>query len=213
MRLFRTISVSVALALALIVTLTALVVAHRQISAGSYNIALGWADEPTYVGELNAVEAIVTDQDDNPVIDLQPGDLTVTVSTGGQTSDPVALEPAFDPDEGTGLLGDYRGALIPTSPGDYTFHLTGSIHGQAVDATATSGPDTFDSPAEPAAIEFPNQVPSVSELATRIESVDSRSSNDAQTALYVGAGLGAAGVIIGLVALAFALRMRRQPTA
>jgi hypothetical protein len=212
-RFFRLLAASVALALALSLTLAGLVVAHTQISSGSYNVALGWADEPTYVGELNAVEAIVTDQDGNAVTDLQPGDLTVTVTAGGQTSDPLALEPAFDPEEGTGLLGDYRAAMIPTIPGDYTFHLTGSIHGQSVDATATSGPDTFDAPAEPAAIEFPNQVPSVSELATRIESVDSRSSSDSQTALYVGAGLGAAGVVIGLVALAFALRAHRQPAA
>jgi hypothetical protein len=210
-RFFRLLAAGVVLASALGLALTGLVAAHTQVSTGPYKIALGWADEPTYVGELNAVEAIVTDQNDDPVTDLQPGDLVVTVSAGGQTSDPLALEPAFDPEEGTGQLGDYRAALIPTIPGDYTFHLTGRLHGQAVDATATSGPDTFDAPAEASAIEFPNQVPSVSELATRIESVDSRSSNDSRTALYVGAGLGAAGVFIGLAALALAIRARRQP--
>ncbi len=213
MRSFRVISISVALSLALSLIVATLTLGHTQITAGTYTVALGWADEPTYVGELNAVEAIVSDQDGSPVDDLGPGDLTVTVTAGGQTSDPLALEPAFDTEEGTGLPGDYRAAIIPTIPGDYTFHLTGAIHGTAVDATATSAPDTFDSPAEPTEVQFPNQVPSGSQLADRIDRVDSRASSDAQTALLVGGGLGGAGIVIGIVALAFAIRTRRQPQA
>ena len=212
MRFIRPISVALAVACTLAMVAAAAALAHVPFTVGNYSVALGWANEPTYVGELNAVEAIVTDQNGDPVNDLQPGDLQVVVSAGGQTFHPLALEPAFDPNEGTGLPGDYRAELIPTQPGDYTLHLTGNIHGAAVDETATSGPDTFDSPEEPTSIEFPNQVPSVSELATRIQSVDSRSSSDAQTALYVGAGLGLVGIVVGLIALFVAFRVRRRPT-
>ncbi len=213
MRFIRTTSTAAAIACSLAIALAAVALAHVPFTVGTYSVALGWANEPTYVGQLNAVEAIVTDQNGDPVNDLQPGDLQVVVSAGGQTSDPLALEPAFDTEEGTGMRGDYRADLIPTLPGDYTFHLTGTIHGNAVDETAASGPDTFDSPQEPTAVEFPDQVPSVSELATRIQSVDSRSSSDSQTALYVGGGLGIAGIVIGLIALFFAFRVRRQATA
>ena len=79
------------------------------------------------------------------VTDLNDGDLKVTVSIGGQTSDALDLLNTFDPDTGLGVPGDYEAPIMPTAPGDYTFHLTGSIHGTAVDETATSSDATFNS--------------------------------------------------------------------
>jgi hypothetical protein len=212
LRFVRVLPAALAIGAVLTVVVAGSVAAHVQLTVGTYKVALGWANEPTYVGELNAVEVIVSDQAGNPVTDLGSGDLTVTVTAGGQTSEPLALAPAFDTEEGTGIPGDYRADLIPTIPGDYTFHLTGTIHGQAVDETATSAPDTFDSPSDPTAAQFPDKVPSVSELATRIDRVDSRSAADAQQALLVGGGLGLAGVVIGVAALALAFRTRRLGT-
>ena len=72
------------------------------------------------------------------------------------------------------MPGDYEAPLTPTVPGDYTFHLTGKVHGQAIDETATSSDSTFDSAVEATDIEFPTKLPSLSEVATRLDRIDSR---------------------------------------
>jgi hypothetical protein len=39
-----------------------------------------------------------------------------------------------------GTPGDYRAFFIPTAPGGYSFHFTGTIKGQKIDQTFKSGP-------------------------------------------------------------------------
>ena len=198
------------------------VAAHIVKQVGPYTVALGWVREPTYVGQLNAVQVVIKDAKGNPVSDLGADDLKVVVSTAGQQSDPMSLAPTFDEDTGLGIPGDYEAPLIPTAPGDYTFHVTGTIHSTKIDETATSSDTTFDSVVDPSAVQFPNKLPAVGDLATRIERVDARvqsqisAANDAkssaQGALVVGIAVGGAGVLIGLVGLALAI-MARRPRA
>lgn len=163
-----------AVAAALVLVSAAVVSAHVVKQFGTYTVALGWQHEPTYVGEINAVEAFVTDSTGAPVADLSPDDLTVTVTFGDQTSDPLPLLPSYDEDTGLGTKGDYLAAIIPTKSGDYTFHLSGKIHDQAVDETATSSDSTFNSVQDPAAIQFPDTLPTISDLVTRIERLEAR---------------------------------------
>jgi len=195
------------------------VAAHIVKHVGPYTVALGWVHEPAYVGQLNAVQVVIKDAKGNPVSDLTADDLKVVVSTAGQQSDPLSLAPTFDEDTGLGIPGDYEAPLIPTSPGDYTFHVTGMIHSTKIDETATSSDTTFDSVVDPSAVQFPSKLPAIGDLATRIERVDARvqsqlaAANDAksssQGALVVGLGVGGAGVLIGLVALTLAIMARR----
>jgi len=148
--------------------------AHVVKTIGTYSVALGWVHEPTFVGELNAVQVVIKDAAGKPVNDLNDGDLKVTVSVGGQTSNPLSLLNTFDPDTGLGVPGDYEAAIIPTAPGDYTFHLTGSIHGTAVDETATSSDSTFNSAVDSTGIQFQNQLPTLTEITTRLDRIDAR---------------------------------------
>ena len=198
------------------------VAAHIVKQVGPYTVALGWVREPTYVGQLNAVQVVIRDAKGNPVSDLTADDLKVVVSTAGQQSDPMSLAPTFDEDTGLGIPGDYEAPMIPTAPGDYTFHVTGTIHNTKIDETATSSDTTFDSVVDPSAVQFPNKLPPVGDLATRLERVDARvqsqisAANDAkssaQGALVVGIAVGGAGVLIGLVGLALAI-MAKRPRA
>ena len=217
--------------------------AHIVKTFGPYTVALGWVHEPTYVGEQNAVQVVIKDAAGKAVTDLNDGDLKVTVATGGKTSDPLDLLNTFDPDTGLGVPGDYEAPIIPTAPGDYTFHLTGSIHGTAVDETATSSDSTFNSAVDATGIQFPNQLPALTDVITRLDRIDARLSaspapssgaaaaasaapvdnpavdaanaaaasaqSTANTALLVGGVIGSAGVIIGLAAVALAMRGRR----
>ena len=148
--------------------------AHVLKDFGPYSVALGWVTEPTYVGQVNAVQVVIKDKQGKAITDVPDGDLKVVVSAGGQTSAELSLTNKFDEDTGLGVPGDYEAPLTPTVPGDYTFHLTGKVHGQAIDETATSSDSTFNSAVEATDIEFPTKLPSLSEVATRLDRIDSR---------------------------------------
>jgi hypothetical protein len=178
----RTARTAMSLATTAILAGAAITQGHVLQTIGDYSVALGWAIEPTYVGAVNAVQVVVQDKAGTPVSDLADGDLSVVVSFEGATSDPFPLLNRFDADTGLGVAGDYEAPLMPTVPGDYTFHLTGSIHGQAVDETATSGESTFDSAVEPTAIQFPTALPALSQILTRLDRIEARLSGDEPTA-------------------------------
>jgi hypothetical protein len=211
-RLSRAIARSIPLAL-LALALATPALAHVVKQVGPYTVAIGWVHEPTYTGQENAVQVLITDQDGKPVADLTADDLTVVVTTAGQDSDPLALEPTYDEDVGLGIPGDYEATIIPTAPGDYTFHVTGMIHDQAIDETVTSSDSTFDTVTDPVGIQFPDQLPALGDLATRIDRVDSRvssASSGASLALVAGLVVGGAGVVLGVAGLVLAMRARRQ---
>jgi hypothetical protein len=210
-----------------------IVTAHTVKKVGPYTLEIGWQHEPTYVGEANGVQVIVTDADDQPITDLTEDDIKVVASTGGQQTGELAFEPAFDLEEGDGPMGQYNAAIMPTEPGDYTFHITGAIHGEAVDVTVTSGDETFDTVKGTTDIQFPTKLPTLTEVVTRLDRIDARltdsgptqaavdaaqaSAADAQQAadraLLVGGGIGLAGLLVGAWALFTARRGSRGAQA
>ncbi len=169
--------------------------AHEVSKAGPYRIAIGWLFEPpsgtvTYIGEPNAVQIFVdkptaTDEIGDPVGDLNADcdhpDIQVTVTFGTLTSKPLCPRPAYDPDTGLGRKDEYDATLTPTKAGDYTFHLFGTIHGEKVDHTVKSAPDTFDTVGDASAVEFPTAAPALSDVATKVDQVGTRA-GDALTA-------------------------------
>jgi hypothetical protein len=205
--------------------------AHVAKQAGPYTIEIGWQNEPTYVGEANAVLIIVHDADDQPVTDLAEDDVKVVVSTGGDQTGELTFEPAFEAEEGEGPLGEYHAPIIPTAPGDYTFRFTGAIHGEPVDIEVTSGDETFDSVKGTSEIQFPTKLPTLPEVVTRLDQIDERlaggegptqedldaalaSAESAQQAadraLLGGGGIGLVGLAVGIWSLAAS---RRAPRA
>jgi hypothetical protein len=222
----------VAAPLALLMTLlsSGTTSAHFPVTAGPYTIEVGWKNEPAYVGQQNAVLVIVTDADDKPVTDLPADALSVVVSTGGQQSTALPFEPAFDAAEGEGTLGEYDAAILPTAPGGYDFHITGTIHEQTVDLTVKST-DTQEPVSGTSDIEFPTKLPSLTEIATRLDRIDGRietlsagggnqaaldaamaaaaqARDDAQFALIIGSSVGFAGLLVGALAVWLTLRAR-----
>jgi len=200
----------------------ATVAAHVPETVGDYTIEVGWKVEPAVVGQQNAVIAIVTDAEGNPVTDLPDDALQVVVSTGGHQSDALTFAPGFDPEEKTGPLGQYEATIVPTAPGGYDFHITGSVHGQTVDVTVTS--DKRQEPVVGASdLEFPTKLPSSADVATRLDRIDARiqalgaaathadvdaARADAQRALFIGGGLGFLGLVVGLLGVFLAMRAR-----
>jgi len=170
----RTIGAALSGAAILVIATSGIASAHVVKQFGSYSIALGWLTEPTFVGEPNAVVAIVTDANGKPVNDLNSGDLTVTVTAGGQTSAVLPLDPSYDADTGFGTQGLYFTDLMPTQPGDYTFHLAGKVHDAAVDETATSSDTTFNAAQDAASVQFPVKVPTTTEISAKVDKLDTR---------------------------------------
>jgi hypothetical protein len=201
------------LALAAIVPVSA----HEIRTVGSYQFTVGWLHEPAYADEQNAVQFLLKDAAGNAVTDLTDT-LKVEVIYQGQKMPALSLTPTFDPDTGLGKPGEYLASLIPTRPGDYTFHFTGSIKSQAVDQSFTSSPSTFDAVKDPTSVEFPAQDPTRAQITQRLNRLDPRiaaaqttAKNDVDLArnlaivgIVLGA-LGTAGLVVGLT------RGRRSP--
>jgi len=192
--------------------------AHEQRQVGAYQLTVGWQHEPAYTDTLNAAQLLIHDAKGAPVDDLgNPPTLHVTVTTNGQTSPPLDLRASFDSDTGLGTHGEFDASVIPTRAGDYTFHFTGTIAGQAIDQSFTSSDKTFDSVVAPAGVQFPDKLPAASDITTSISklgpridaaTVAAKSDKDkastattlAVIALAVGAVLGGGGILIGLSA-------------
>ncbi|TME84980.1 MAG: hypothetical protein E6I45_00205 [Chloroflexi bacterium] len=225
---------AIAVAVAVGLLATAPVAAHVVEHAGPYTLEIGWQNEPTYVGAPNGVQVIVHDASDKPVNDLKTDDLKVVVSTGGKQSDELTFDPAFDLEEGFGTPGEYNAAIVPTAPGDYTFHVTGTIKSTKVDISVTSSEETFDTVKGTSDIEFPTKLPTLPEIVTRLDRIDARIATPsgaptqaavdaadahaadaraaADRALAVGVVLGGIGVVLGAAALFVAIRgTRRSP--
>jgi hypothetical protein len=210
-----------ALAMALLLLGVAPALAHEARTIGNLDVEVGWGTEPAYAGEVNSVQLLLT-RNGKPVTDL--GDtLDVEVAFGDQTQN-LTIEPFFEEGE-FGTPGDYRAWLIPTAPGQYSFHFTGSVNGQDVDETFTSGPKTFDDIENPQSVEFPVQQPSTGELAERIDRVEPRlasaigdvqadvqttadDASSAKTFGLIGLVVGAIGLIVAIVALVTSRRKR-----
>ena len=210
--------------------------AHTHIEVGEYHVSIGWVNEPTFVGQPNGVEFSIEDHDEQPVTDLEAGAVQVVVSTAGRETAQPPMEPGFNVEGGFGTLGQYEAELMPTTPGEYTFHFTGTIHDEPVDVTVTSGEDTFSPVRSSTDIEFPVKVPTLADVATRLDRIDGRiaavqsdapaalvaaraatdaaraATNSANSALLIGSLIGAAGVVLAIAALFVAMRAGRRGT-
>lgn len=195
--------------------------AHEERTVGGFHLAVGFGEEPAYAGQENSVELFLHDANDQAIADL--GDtLQVIVGYQDQTMPPMTMQPNFEVGE-FGTPGDYRAFFFPTRPGSYSFHLTGSIKGQKVDETFTSGPDTFSDVQDPSSVEFPAKDPTTGQLAERLDRELPRVTAGAQAAAagvrdradgartlaVIGVVAGGLGLILGAAGLAMGLRRRR----
>jgi len=199
--------------------------AHTGASVGKIEMETGFVNEPAYVGQPNGALLILM-HEGKPVLDL--GDaVTVQVSFGDETTESQTLEPAFFFEDGeleSGTPGEYQYSFIPSQPGPYTFHFQGTVDGQKIDESFTSGPKTFDEVVDPVAAAFPAvTAPTNEELATRLDQETTRTddavtraeaaASDAQSAADSTKTLAMLGLLvgtIGVIAAVIALVTRKR---
>jgi hypothetical protein len=213
--------VAATIAALLVPQLAAPASAHEGKTVGKYHFVVGFGDEPAYAGEKNSVQLILADAKDRPVTDLADT-LKVEVSTGDSEPLALSMEPFFEVGE-FGTPGDYRAFFIPTAPGSYSFHFTGTIKGQKVDQTFRSGPQSFSDIEDPAQVQYPVKQPTGGQLATRADRETARvdaaltaerdqakdDAASARTLAIIGLIVGVLGLVAAGIALA---RGRRSPS-
>jgi hypothetical protein len=195
--------------------------AHEIRNVGKYQFTVGFGVEPAYLDQKNFIQFFLHDRATGKPITNLGDSLKVAVQFGSQSLD-LALEPSFDPDTGLGTPGEYDAFFFPTAPGKYTFHFTGSIDGQKVDESFTSGPTTFSEVEDPGPVQFPVKVPTVGEVGQlvqnqgrRLSAQVSSASDDASSAKtlgLIGIVVGAIGLLTAAGALVVARRRTRSAT-
>jgi hypothetical protein len=184
------------LALLLLLLVAVPAFAHERREVDGYTFVVGFIGEPVFTGQKSGLEFQVN-RGEEPVEDLAES-LTAVAIYQDQTLD-LPLSPRF------GQPGWYQSVFFPTAAGPYTFHITGTIDGTSIDESFTSSEEGFDEVREATAGQFPVQYPPMGDLVA-----DVRRGADAASQLLIAIGLGAAGTLLGLLALGVALGSRRR---
>lgn len=171
------------------------VLAHESREVGEYTLVVGFIGEPVFTGQKSGLEFRVS-RGDEPVEGLEQS-LQAEVAYDGQTRD-LPLSARF------GQPGWYQSVFFPTAAGPYTFRIFGEIDGTPIDESFTSGPDTFSEVHDVAGGQFPVVFPATSDLVR-----DAEAGATAATTATIALGLGAAGLLAGLLALGLSLARRR----
>jgi hypothetical protein len=169
--------------------------AHEQRSVAGYDLEVGFINEPVFVGDKSGLEFSVN-KGDKPVEGLEKT-LTAQVIYQGQTRDlPISAR--------DGSPGWYESAFIPTAAGPYTFHIQGTIEGNAVDEKFTSSPTGFDEVKDQASGQFPVQFPAQADIVAQAQA-----GQNAASQVPIAIVLGAAGLVFGLIGTGLAIANRR----
>ena len=187
----------VTIVIASVVLTSGIAYAHERRNVGPYEFAVGWLNEPAYVGVLNSIELHIVDTRSSKAVTGLEKTLSVDVQAGGLTPFKLDVAAAEDPSAG------YVGWVMPTVPGAYAFHVVGKIDTQNIDEKFESGPGRFDDVDSATAVQYPVKVPGGDALSKRLD--------DLQGGLDQTRLVAAAALVVGIVALgaAFAVSRRR----
>jgi hypothetical protein len=175
-------------ALIALVLTVGLASAHEHKTVGDYTLTVGFLNEPSIDEQPNGLDFRVaqgTGDSAKPVEGLA-STIKAEVKFGGQTM-PLTLSPVFN------VPGSYKANFIPTAPGTYTFHISGTINNTPVDETFVSGPDTFSDVEDASAMQFPTKVDSVAAV--------SQTAHDAGDTADSARLFGIIGIVVGVLGL------------
>jgi hypothetical protein len=172
-----------------------LALAHerRTLAGGKYDVVVGWDLEPPYVNQKNAAGIRISRAGTNPAEAVTGAEKTLKVEMrqGGQTR-------TFDLRAVFGQPGYYVADIVPTRAGDYVWVFNGSIGTDQVNETFDSADGKFDAVGAGSGIEFPISSPDPSQVNVELQAARA-AADRAQMVGYIGAGLGAVGVILAVL--------------
>jgi len=188
------------------------VYAHESVTIENLVIEVGWQDEPSLVGFMNAITFEINENTSDGQSGVKNAfkNLVATVKSGG-------LEKTLDIDSDP-QAGHYHSKIIPTRIGSLVVELKGDINGIPINSEITvedvedksllAFPDTTGS-SDQDVVALKNAMSGlqneVTSLKSKISGLDTTSGNfNAETAYnfgIFGLSLGAAGVILAIVAM------------
>ena len=181
--------------------------AHEQVTAGSYQFEIGWVKEPVIVGERNGLDLFIskgpnehdhaTDTSEHDHAEDTNQTSQDTGVTGAETTLKFAVEygsvnQTYELRPVSGQPGHYTVDLIPTREGQYTFHLTGAINGEAVEVKVQ--PEEVVSAGK---LAFPEPLASTADFAAQLAT--------AQTQVRTTQIIAIGGVVLGLIGTGFGI--------
>lgn len=184
---------ALAVTLATFLAIASPAVAHDRRNVGPYQLVVGFLSEPAFAGTLNGVDLSITDaRSNNKPVEGVEKTLTVDVIAGGLTAQlSLPLRARF------GLPGRYAADFQPTRSGSYTFVFKGKVESTDVNERFESGPGRFEDVESATAVQYPDKVPSGSDLTRRLD--DLQSTADQVRILAIAAiALGAAAIALSL---------------
>ena len=180
MRLIHLAGASTLMAAVALVLVNAGISAHerRDVADGQFRFVVGFLDEPAFSGEKNGLDLRVAKLDPAATPVAEGEDPPTTPVEGLETTLQAEV---FFADQSMLLVisasfgepGSYESVFFPTQPGDYSFHIFGTIEGVAIDETFTSGPDTFGPMEDPAELQFPKETAANSGQSASAASISS----------------------------------------
>ena len=186
--------------------------AHESVTVESLVIEVGWQDEPSLVGFMNAITFEINENtpDGQSGVKNAFKNLVATVKSGG-------LEKTLDIDSDP-QAGHYHSKIIPTRTGSLVVALKGDINGIPINSEVTvedvedksllAFPDTTGS-SDQDVVALKNAVSGlqteVTLLKSKISGMDTTSGTFSAETAYnfgiFGLSLGATGVILAIVAM------------
>lgn len=189
------VATAVLAALTLALALPGLALAHTKVTAGKYELEIGWVNEPPLLGQPNAVFLNVTDTETNKLVEGLNA-LQIAVATGGQMRN-LQLRAL-----GEDAPGQYAADFIPTVRGTYTVKLTGKIEDQEVNIS-----QDIEEVQAAESLQFPVTLPSLPQMSQQLTNLQAENqalravASRNQWLAIGGIGLGLAGLIVGVVSL------------
>ena len=182
------IAAAIAVVLASIAIIASPADAHERRTVGPYTFVVGWLSEPALIGQTNGLSLDVTLTADGKPVEGLEKTLQADVIVGGGAAT-RRLELSRDADQ----PGHYTGGFVPTRIGDYTFRIFGTAGTTPIDARFESGPGRFDTVSDAASLQFPDRLPSATDLAQQLA--------DSNTKVGIAIALAALALVASLSSL------------
>ncbi|MGI0040334.1 MAG: hypothetical protein ACRD94_00015 [Nitrosopumilaceae archaeon] len=196
----------------LLVSGFSLAYAHTKVTVENLEIEVGWQDEPALIGFMNAITFEINENtpDGQSGVKNAFKNMTATIKSGG-------LEKTLDIDSDP-QAGHYHSKIIPTRTGSLVVTLKGDINEIPINSEITvedvedksllAFPDTTGS-SDQDVVALKNTISGlqneVTSLKSKISGIDTTSGNFSAETAYnfgiFGLSLGAAGVILAIVAM------------
>jgi hypothetical protein len=181
--------------------------AHESRMVGPYQFVVGFITEPAFEGQKNGVSLRITEGEGEDAVPVEGVEETLQVEV---THVPSGASQTMELRAIFGDPGHYTNDWIPTAPGQYRFHFTGTVEDTTVDEVFESGPDTFGSVQPVEELYFPEAPPAARELESAVRGAEESADEALNLALafeeQVGTiqTLATASLVLGLIALVVA---------